>query len=125
MEEAGVDLGEHVADRLGFVGELYGEGVLELGSEAGYYFDLEGCEIAESEEHADMLWVLAEILIQGDRLTLSLALTVPAPMLVAIMPDTGLAKPSPSVVQSSSGLFTALSAFSTMPLKALYSVVTN
>jgi hypothetical protein len=40
-------------------------------------------------------------------------------MLVATMIATGLARPSVSVVQSSSAFLTFFSAFSTMPLKDL------
>jgi hypothetical protein len=59
LEEAGVDLAEDVLDGLGFVGEFYGKGVLELGVEAGDHLGAEGLEVAEGQEHADVLGRLA------------------------------------------------------------------
>ena len=46
LEEAGVDLAEDVADGFGFVRELDGEGVFELGVEAGDDLGTESLEVA-------------------------------------------------------------------------------
>ncbi len=54
-EEAGVDLAQHVADRLGLVRELDREGVLELGVQRGHDLGPEALEIAQGQELSNVL----------------------------------------------------------------------
>ena len=54
-EETGVDLGQDVADRFGFVGEFEGECGFEVRDEVGDCFRAEMGEVGEGEEFADVL----------------------------------------------------------------------
>ena len=55
LKEAGVDLGEDVVDGLGFFGQGDGEVGFEVRDEPGDESGAEGFEVAEGEEHAEVL----------------------------------------------------------------------
>lgn len=55
LEEAGIDLGEDVAEGFAFVGEFEAEGGLEVGDEVRDRFCAEVGEVGEGEEEADVL----------------------------------------------------------------------